>query len=295
MRYGYHVSPPLASIPDWLTDHGCGVFQTYLRDKMRLNSEGIPTPEEQEDYLAAIASSDTPIWGMAHSSLIANIASPDPRLRNGSVGAIVKDANLAALLGFAGVCFHVGYEKGHESRLAAHALASRKYAEGAAKLKTGAQLWLENGAEGTELGQTIEELASVLHAALDTGVDPQRVGVVIDTCHLHVAGFDLAPPDGPDRLVAELEKRSLLPFVRAVHLNDARFECGSKRDRHAIPGQGTINVGLRILSNHHALAHLPAILEMSPESAAIGIAWLLGDEGPVSAAAAAAVTAEDPV
>ena len=278
MRFGYHLPPPLPDIPGWLSDHKAVVFQTYLREKTRLNSDGIPTAQEQEDYLAVVSALDVPLWGMAHASLIANIASPDPKLRNASAAAIVKDANLAARLGFAGVCFHVGYQKGHDTRQAAHALAARKYAEAVSKLNDGAQLWLENGCEGTELGQTVEELALVLNAALDTGINPQSVGIVIDTCHLHVAGFDLAAPDAPDRLAAELESHRILPFLRVLHLNDAQEACGSKRDRHAAPGSGTINVGLRHLAQHPVFAPLPAILELSPANAALGIAWMEGAE-----------------
>ncbi len=42
--------------------------------------------------------------------------------------------------------------------------------------------------------RAIAELGQVV-AALDA--DPAKLGLVLDTCHLHVAGFDLAAPDAP--------------------------------------------------------------------------------------------------
>ena len=132
----------------------------------------------------------------------------------------------------------------------------------------------------------------MLQAALDAVCAPERVGIVLDTCHLHVAGFDMAAPDAPDRLVAELEAHGITGFRRAVHLNDARFECGSRRDRHAVPGTGTIKEGLRKLAAHPLFSSLPAILELGPDDAAAGIAWLNGSPLPHPTGE---TSAEDPV
>jgi deoxyribonuclease-4 len=269
-RFGLHVDPPLAAIPAELLAHGLTHFQTTLRDPMRLAKQGIPDEADQASYKAGAHSAGR-LWGIVHASLITNIASPDPRVRNGSAGALVSDANLANSLGLAGVCFHVGYEKGHANREAALEAVVYKLKQVLSQLQPGARVLLENGAEGTELGQTVAEIGHVIRAVES---DPPRLGVVLDTCHLHVAGFDLAAADAPERLAAEIEESGVAPYLTALHLNDAKEPCGSKRDRHAIPGRGTIGEGLRRLLRHHTFEPLPCVLEMSVSAALEGIAYL---------------------
>ena len=258
-RIGPHIDPPLAAIPAILEANDYSVFQTVLRDPHRLSKQGLPDEADCQAFHDAIA--NVPDWfAMAHASLITNLASPDTRIRHGSAGALVSDANLAASLGFGGVCFHVGYQKGHDTREAALDAVAYRLRDILPKLETGARILLENGCEGTELGQTVEEIGKVIR---DGGANPFQVGVVLDTCHLHVAGFDLAAPEAPDILADEIEAAGLTRYLTALHLNDAREVCGSKRDRHAPPGQGTIGEGLRRLIRHPIFADLPAILEIS--------------------------------
>ncbi|MGC8667285.1 MAG: deoxyribonuclease IV [Chthonomonadales bacterium] len=269
-HYGPHIDPPLAAIPAILREMGCTIFQTTLRNPVRLSKEGIPDAQDQ-GVLAAMMASDTDLWGMAHASLLTNLASPDPRIRNGSAGALVQDAGLAAELGLAGVCFHVGYAKGHASQQAALDAVVSKLSDVVGRLAPGARVFLENGAEGSELGQTVAELGYVIRAV---GSPPEKLGVVLDTCHLHVAGFDMAQPDAAERLAEEVQQQGLAERLVGLHLNDAQFPCGSKRDRHAVPGEGTIGEGLLRLVHHPLFAGLPCVLEVPVEDAARGIAYL---------------------
>jgi deoxyribonuclease IV len=250
-----------------LSVRGLSVYQTTLRDPRRLSKDGVPDPDDQEAFKA----SSNGLWGIAHASMLTSLGSPDPRIRNGSASALASDANLGAELGLAGVCFHVGYHKGHDSKEAALDAVSRKLGEVVAKLKPGARVLLENGCEGTELGQTVDEIGYVLKAV---GASPQQVGVVLDSCHLHVSGFDMAATDAPGRLAEEIEACGVTPYITALHLNDAQAACGSHRDRHATPGEGTIAGGLIALVNHSMFAGLPAVLEVSLEAAERGIAFL---------------------
>jgi deoxyribonuclease-4 len=266
-RFGPHIDPPLALIPHILSARGLSVYQPTLRNPTRLAKEGIPDEDDQE----AFRSSSTGMWGIAHASMLTNLASLDPRLRNASASTLAGDANLAASLGLAGVCFHVGYQKGYDSRLDALDAVARKLGDVVDKLKPGARVLLENGAEGTELGQTVGELAHVVKAL---GAGPEHIGIVLDSCHLHVTGFDMADAAAPDRLAQQLEDAGLAECLTALHLNDAQFACGSKRDRHAPPGEGTIGEGLRRLVAHPLFAETPCILEMGMEAAERGIAWL---------------------
>lgn len=274
-QLGPHIDPPLALIPPILSGMGCSVFQTTLRDPRRLSRESIPDSEDQEAYRRT-AGTGASLWGIVHASMLTSLGSPDPRIRNGSAGALVADANLAAALGLAGVCFHVGYAKGHDSRDAAADAVVYKLSDVVSRLDPGARVLLENGCEGSELGQTVAEVARV---ASGVGAGPEQVGLVLDTCHLHVAGFDMAAQDAPQRLADDLESAGLAHYLVALHLNDAKFPCGSKRDRHATPGEGTIGEGLLRLLEHPLFAPLPSILELGTDDALRGMAYLKGAAG----------------
>lgn len=269
-RFGPHIDPPLAAVPSVLEAGGWRVFQTTLRDPKRLSKDGIPDPEDQAAFRQGI-SGIAGVWGMVHASMLTSLGSPEPRIRHGSANALIGDANLAAVLGMQGVCFHVGYQKGHDSREAALDSVAFNLERVLEKLNPGARVLLENGCEGTELGQTIEEVG---RAARASGGDPARLGVVLDTCHLHVAGFDLSAPEAPDLLADEIEAAGLTSFIAALHLNDAREPCGSHRDRHAPPGLGTIGDGLRRLIAHPMFASLPCILEIASSEVAAAAAFL---------------------
>jgi deoxyribonuclease-4 len=53
-----------------------------------------------------------------------------------------------------------------------------------------------------------------------------------------------------------------LERLKVVHLNDSAYELGSRRDRHADIGEGTIGLdGFRNFVNDARLAGLPGLLE----------------------------------
>ncbi len=269
MRPALHVDPPLAAIPAILRSDGVDAFQTTLRNPQRFGKAGIPEPADQAAFRAAAAG----LWGIAHATLLVNLASPDGRIRNASASSLLGDLQLAAQLGFAGVCFHVGYAKGHPDIGAALSAAARKLGQVVASMPAGACAVIENSCEGTELGKEIAEIGRLVR---DVAAPRERLAVLIDTCHLHAAGFDLAGAGAGDRLAQALQAEGILDRVIAFHLNDCQGPCGCKRDRHAVPGAGTIRDGLLSVVHHPAFADLPMILELPIDDARRGIAYLRG-------------------
>lgn len=267
MRAALHVDPPLAAIPATLAADGVSHFQTTLRNPQRFGSTDVPSAEDQAAYRAAA----TGLWGIVHGSLLTNVASPEGRIRNASASSILGDLRLAGRLGLVGVCFHVGYAKGHPDRAAAHAAAARKLVAVLEQAPPGVQAVLENTCEGTELGADLVEMGTLVR---DVAAPPGRLGLLIDTCHLHAAGFDLSGDDAGERLADGLLGQGLLDRLVAFHLNDCQGPVGCRRDRHAPPGEGSIGAGLAAIARHPAFAALPAIFEVSLEGARRGIVYL---------------------
>ncbi len=269
MRVGLSIDPPLAAIPALLGAEGVDVYQTVLRDPGRFGNYGVPEPADRAALVEGLRGRR--VWGVAHGSLLVNLASPEGRIRNSSVSSLLADLKVAAEVGLDAVCFHVGYAKGHPSADAALTLATRKLTELIARMPEGPRLLLENSCEGSELGQTIEELGRLVR---DVGAPAERFGLLIDTCHLHAAGFDLAVTDAGQRLADALAAEGVLERVAAFHLNDCQLPCGAHRDRHAAPGTGTIGMGVVSVASHPAFATLPGVLELSLEEARPGLAFL---------------------
>jgi apurinic endonuclease APN1 len=276
LRIALHIDPPLALIPGALARHGVDAFQTTLRDPQRFGKTGIPGPDDQQGFLEGVRAGRGALWGMVHGSLLVNLASPDGRIRNSSLSSLTGDLELAGKLGLAGVCFHVGYAKGHATEREAVAAAKRKLGQLLERSEGPARPFVENCCEGSELGQTLEQVAELIHGL---GGAPEQLGLVLDTCHLHAAGLDLSAADAAGRLADELARRGLLERLVALHLNDSEGEAGCHRDRHAAPGEGTIGEGLLRIVHHRAFRGLPLVLEVPLDAAERGIRFLRGESG----------------
>ncbi len=115
--------------------------------------------------------------------------------------------------------------------------------------------------KGTEVGRSFEELREIL----DRVKLSEKMGVCLDTCHVHDAGYDIV--NHLDEVLTEFDKVVGLSRLKAVHLNDSMNPLGSRKDRHEKIGQGAIGLDafVRII-NHPALRHLPFVLETPNDS-----------------------------
>lgn len=137
----------------------------------------------------------------------------------------------------------------------------------------GVTVVLENTAgQGSNLGHRFEHLAGII----DQVEDQSRVGFCIDTCHAHAAGYDLTTAEGYRQTMEQADHIVGLSMLRGLHLNDAQSELGSRVDRHAPLGSGTMGQEpFRLIMNDDRLNRLPMILETTePENWAAEIAWL---------------------
>ena len=101
----------------------------------------------------------------------------------------------------------------------------------------GLTILIENTAGAdSRLGGSFEQVAEVMDCL--HGVVP--VGACIDTCHTHVAGYDIVSQEGIDRTLQHLDATIGLNQVKVWHCNDAKAARGSKLDRHQHIGKGTI-------------------------------------------------------
>ena len=114
--------------------------------------------------------------------------------------------------------------------------------------------------KGSEIGRSFEEIRAII----DRVRIKEKIGVCLDTCHVHDAGYDIV--DKLDSVIDEFDKTVGLEYLRAIHINDSLNPCGAHKDRHAKIGEGYIGTAAfeRII-NHPALKALPFYLETPNE------------------------------
>lgn len=196
-----------------------------------------------------------------HTNYLINLASTTESFLEKSIAAFRGEIERALALGAEYLVLHPGSfrgterEKGLLQTAAAIAVASR----GLDFEKGGLTILIENtaGAEFS-LGSSFEQVAEVL-AHLRHHVP---VAACIDTCHTHVAGYDIVSEAGFRETLAKLDRSIGLKNVPVWHCNDAKAACGSKLDRHQHIGRGTIGLEpFRRLLNDPRLAKAAFIAE----------------------------------
>jgi deoxyribonuclease-4 len=124
---------------------------------------------------------------------------------------------------------------------------------------TAFHILIENtaGAEFS-LGGSFEQVAELVERLRASAL----VGVCLDTCHTHVAGYDLVTAEGYAETMHQVGATVGFDAVRVWHCNDAKAARGSKLDRHEQIGQGTIGIEpFRRLLNDERFAHAAFIAE----------------------------------
>jgi apurinic endonuclease APN1 len=102
----------------------------------------------------------------------------------------------------------------------------------------GLRVLIENtSGMGTAIGSRFEELRAILD-----GVPDLPIGVCIDTAHAHAAGYDICSEAGLTQTIAALDRIIGLDRVALIHVNDSKTPFGSRVDRHAHIGLGTIGL-----------------------------------------------------
>jgi deoxyribonuclease IV len=196
-----------------------------------------------------------------HTNYLVNLASITTEFHRKSVKSFRGELERAVLLGAEFLVLHPGSFRGR-SREEGLELAARSVAEAAEGLeleKSNLTVLIENtaGAEFS-LGGSFDQVAQMLERLRPVC----RVGACIDTCHTHVAGYDLVSEGGWAETMQKLDDAVGLQNVLVWHCNDAKHPRGSRRDRHEHIGQGTIGLEpFRRLLNDPRTEHAAFIAE----------------------------------
>ena len=196
-----------------------------------------------------------------HASYLINLCSQTESVRVNGVAAFRGEVERALALGAEYLVLHPGSWKGltREEGLRLAAESIEKAIDGVAWQGKDFKILIENtaGAEFS-LGGKLEQVAELVERLKTCA----PVGVCLDTCHVHVSGYDIVSPDGYTETMLLVRDTVGFDAVKVWHCNDAKAAMGSKLDRHEHIGEGTIGAEVfRRLLHDERFAHAAFIAE----------------------------------
>jgi deoxyribonuclease-4 len=201
-----------------------------------------------------------------HTSYLVNVCAQSDEIRQKSIAAFRGEIERALAYGSEALVLHPGSWKGltREEGLARAADSIERAIDGLAWQGTGFEILIENtaGAEFS-LGGSFEQVAELVERLKKAA----PVSVCLDTCHTHVAGYDLVSPEGYEETMRQIAGTVGFESVKVWHCNDAKAARGSKLDRHEHIGEGTMGIEpFRRLLNDQRFAHAAFVAETPVDS-----------------------------
>jgi deoxyribonuclease-4 len=238
---------------------GCNTFQIFSSSPRQWAPYELGEPQCAEMNRLRAKYDLKPL--VIHTNYLVNLASSNEVFLQKSMEAFRREVERALSLCADYLVLHPGSFRGadREQGLLRTAAAIAASTRGFDLAQRGLTILIENTA-GSEfsLGGSFEQVAEVLDRL--RGIVP--VGACIDTCHTHVAGYDIVSEEGLYTTLQHLDATIGLNPVKVWHCNDAKAPRGSKLDRHQHVGKGMIGNGaFRILLNDLRLAHAAFIAE----------------------------------
>jgi deoxyribonuclease IV len=260
-RIGVHVGTAGGSwtAVERAVEAGANTFQIFTASPRMWKAAAVK-PEDATKMQTLRAKHDVgPV--VVHASYLINLCSQTETVRENSVAAFRGEVERALALGAESLVLHPGSWKGltREEGLRLAAQGIERAIDGVAWQGKDFRILIENtaGAEFS-LGGKLEQVAELV----ETLKVCAPVGVCLDTCHVHVAGYDIVSEDGYTETMLLVRDTVGFEDVKVWHCNDAKAAMGSKLDRHEHIGEGTIGAAaFRRLLHDERFAHAVFIAE----------------------------------
>ncbi|HEY5255709.1 MAG TPA: deoxyribonuclease IV [Acidobacteriaceae bacterium] len=238
---------------------GANTFQIFSASPRMWKAAPVK-PEDAVKMLTLRAQHDVgPV--AVHASYLINLCSQTESVRVNSTAAFRGEVERALALGAEYLVLHPGSWKGltREEGLRLAAQSIERAIDGIDFTGKNFRILIENtaGAEFS-LGGKLEQVAELVECLKACA----PVAVCLDTCHVHVAGYDIVSADGYIETMKLVESTVGFDAVKVWHSNDAKAAMGSKLDRHEHIGEGTIGAeAFRRLLHDARFAHAAFIAE----------------------------------
>lgn len=232
---------------------GANTFQFFTRNPRG----GLFKPPTDEDIFALVKlmqeNNFAPI--IAHAPYTFNPCAADEGIRDYTKRVMSEDVRLLDKIPNALYNFHPGCHVSQGVDVGIEKTADTLNTILAESEKTVVLIETMAG-KGTEIGKTFEEVQRIIEKV----ENQTRVGVCLDTCHVHDGGYDISTDvygvlDSFDKIIG-------CDRLKAIHLNDSKNVLGAHKDRHEKIGEGNLSLdGIIKIVTHPVVKNLPICLE----------------------------------
>lgn len=236
---------------------GCDALQIFVKNASQWRAKPIAAADAEAFRAAHAASPIGPL--VAHAAYLINLAAPDPEILAKSRAALADELTRCAQLGVPALVVHPGAHLGEGEEKGLDAIAESLDAVDSELASCPTRVLLEiTAGQGSVLGYRLEQLASIVERSRAKA----RLGYCLDTCHAFAAGYGLDSAAGWEEFLLAIERTIGFAGIGCVHVNDSVGARGSRKDRHANLGEGTLGLeAFRRLLAEPRFARVPMILE----------------------------------
>jgi len=264
LRLGVHVSVAggIDRAVSRAQEKGCDAFQIFSSNPRGWLSSPI-SRLSAERFVSSLSQSGL-FPAVDHMPYLPNLASARDEVYQKSVQALALELDRCRILGISYLITHLGSHLGAGRESGMERIVSAL--EAALEGESGRTVLLLENSSGTRnsVGSSFQEIASIIDSLPQ---EKERIGVCLDTCHLHAAGYDLRSSQALGSVLEQFRDCIKMEHLRLIHLNDCRGGLGAHLDRHEHIGLGQIGEeGFRAVLSHPALSGLPMILETPQDS-----------------------------
>lgn len=250
MILGYHgsISGGIVKAIDHLHSNGCNAIQVFIHNPQSAKIKIITDDECANIKQSLIKKSMTMV---IHSPYILNLAKLNPH----SVSMLQSELIYAHKMGAIGTVIHMGKTTDMDkvecdNNFKTQVLSIAQFIK---DNNLSSKLILETPAgQGTEMYTAVDDFVRMFLSFKNM---QRYLGLCLDTCHMWASDSMIL-----DKYVP------LLPYIRVIHLNDAKGTRGCRKDRHEDIGKGSIGWdNLRVWVQFAKENRIPIILETPAE------------------------------
>ncbi len=232
---------------------GANTFQFFTRNPRGGSAKAIDE-KDVETFLELMKSEGFPVI-LAHAPYTLNCCSAKPETREFALNTFADDLKRMEYTPNQLYNFHPGSHVGQGEEVGIEQIAEILNKVLFPEMTTTVLLETMAG-KGTEIGRSFEELRAII----DRVELSDKMGVCLDTCHIHDGGYDIV--NDLDGVLEAFDRVIGLDRLKAIHLNDSKNPIAAHKDRHEKIGAGYIGLdAFERIINHPSLKHLPFFLE----------------------------------
>lgn len=232
---------------------GANTFQFFTRNPRGGSAKAIDE-KDVETFLALMKSQNFSVI-LAHAPYTLNCCSAKPETREFALNTFADDLKRMEYTPNQLYNFHPGSHVGQGEEVGIEQIAEILNKVLFPEMTTTVLLETMAG-KGTEIGRSFEELRAII----DRVELSDKMGVCLDTCHIHDGGYDIV--NDLDGVLEAFDRVIGLDRLKAIHLNDSKNPIAAHKDRHEKIGEGYIGLdAFERIINHPSLKHLPFFLE----------------------------------